>query len=90
MLSLNPVFRIGVMIAIVLIGLSALSWAFPYDVDLSNAPLGLYIGLAGLAAVLWMWLPDKLRTASSSRHSLILIFLIGLIARGAMFLSTPV
>ena len=62
MLSLNPVLRLGVMIAAVLIGLSALSWAFPYDVVLSDAPLGLYVGLAGLAAGLWMWLPDKLRS----------------------------
>ncbi|MEL6416377.1 MAG: hypothetical protein AAFQ15_15695, partial [Pseudomonadota bacterium] len=90
MLSLNPVFRLGVMIAAALIGLSALSWAFPYDVDLSDAPLGLYIGLAGLAAGLWMWLPDKLQSFRASKRSLIFIFLIGLVARGAMFFSTPV
>lgn len=78
------------MIAAALIGLSALSWAFPYEVDLSDAPLGLYIGLAGLAAGLWMWLPDKLRSLRASKRSLILIFLIGLVARGAMLFSTPV
>ena len=90
MLSLNPVLRLGVMIAVVLIGLSALSWAFPFDVDLEEAPLGLYVGLAGLAAGLWMWLPEKLKSGPGSRNSLIIIFIIGLVARGAMFFSTPV
>ena len=90
MLSLNPVLRLGVMIAAALIGLSALSWAFPYDVDLSDAPLGLYVGLAGLAAGLWMWLPHKLKSLPASRNCIIVVFLIGIAARGAMFFSTPV
>ena len=90
MLALNPILRLGVMIAALLIGLSALSWAFPYDVNLSQAPLGLYIGLAALAAALWMWLPGKLKSAPATQNTLIWIFLIGLIARGAMFFSTPV
>lgn len=90
MLSLNPILRLGVMITTALIGLSVLSWAFPYDVDLSTAPLGLYIGLATLAAGVWMWLPGKLRSVSASRDTLVWIFLIGIIARGAMFFSTPV
>ena len=90
MFKLSPFIRIGGMIAIALIGLSALSWAFPYDVDLEQAPLGLYIGVATLAAGLWMWLPAKLNNNRQAYRPLLSILVIGLIARGAMFVSTPV
>lgn len=78
------------MIAAALIGLGALSWAFPYGVDPTQTPLGLYIGVATLAAALWMWLPHHLHRGVTSKTSLFAILIIGIIARGAMFFSTPV
>lgn len=90
MLSLSPFLRIGIMIAIVSIGLSMLSWGFPYGAELNDTPFGLYLGTALIAGALWMWVPPQIKSGESSRSALLCILIIGLVARGTMFLSTPV
>lgn len=90
MLSLSPFLRIGIMIAIVSIGLSMLSWGFPYGAELSDTPFGLYLGIALVAGALWMWIPSKIQAQESSRNTVLCILIIGLFTRCAMFVSTPV
>lgn len=86
----SPILVNGIASAVVLIGLAALSFAFPYGVELQGAPLLPYIGLALLAGGVWALLPKLIHQTQANRRHILVIFAIGLLARGAMMVSTPV
>ena len=71
-------------------GLAALSYGFPYGANLEDTPLYLYTALAMMVGALWVGLPRFLQAAPSAPNLLKAALLLGLIARGAMFFSTPV
>ncbi len=83
-------FWTGLSVTVLMIGLAVLSWQFPYGVDISQAPLPLYISLSVIAGSLLLLLPRIIRRAPASRQVLWGVIVLGLLARGAMFFSAPV
>ncbi len=73
-----------------MIGLAALSHQFPYGVDIEQAPLTLYIGLALVAGALWALLPFQISRPQIMAPALWSVLALGLVMRGAMFYSLPV
>ena len=90
MLAGSPLLRTGLCITVFLIGLAALSYAFPYGGFLEDTPLPLYVTLALLVSALWMVLPRFIGSAEAAPRLLTIALLLGLMARAAMFASTPV
>ncbi|MEM7639255.1 MAG: hypothetical protein AAF269_09335 [Pseudomonadota bacterium] len=88
--TLNPIQRTGCFIAALLIGLSVLSAWFPYGKTIAEMPVLAYIAVALIAGAVWFSLPFQIKAASTRNSSLALILVIGLVARGAMFFSTPI
>lgn len=82
--------HIGLILAALLIGLAGLSFGFPYGAAIADMPLGAYISIALVAGAVWAALPFFLRQESSKRPAILTVFLIGLLMRGAMFVSLPV
>ena len=86
----DPIMRLGGLLLAGMLGLAALSFAFPYGRAIEDMPVIIYVGLALVTGAVWICLPFQIRRASLRRHSLIAIILIGLAMRGAMFFSLPV
>lgn len=82
--------HIGLILAALLIGLAGLSFGFPYGAAIADMPLGAYISIALVAGAVWAALPFILRQEGSQRPAMLTVFLIGLLMRGAMFVSLPV
>ena len=82
--------HIGLILAALVIGLAGLSYGFPYGAAIADMPLEVYIVIALIAGAVWAALPFILRERSSKRPAILMIFLIGLLMRGAMFVSLPV
>ncbi|NQY98727.1 MAG: DUF2029 domain-containing protein [Henriciella sp.] len=80
----------GLILAVLLIGLAGLSLGFPYGAAVADMPLGAYISIALIAGAVWAALPFILGREVSKRPAMLTIFLIGLLMRGAMFVSLPV
>lgn len=89
-MSLNPLLCIGTGIAVLITSLAGLSYSFPYGVDLNDAPLFLYVGLALLTCGVWCLLPGQIKRPNTTQSMFIAAILIGLVMRGSMFLSLPV
>jgi len=90
MADVHPILRIGIMLSVLMIGLAALSYAFPYGVSPADSPLTLYVGIALIAGGLWAFLPFRIRQSGNRMPAFIAILLVGLVMRGAMFASIPV
>ncbi len=90
MIAANPLLRLGFCITVFLVGLAALSHAFPYGARLEDMPLTLYICLALIAGGLWLALPRLIGSGTLAPKLFKVALLLGLIARAAMFVSTPV
>jgi len=86
----GSIFGIGVSLAVLTVGLAALSYGFPYGAALSETPFALYVIVALIASGVWAALPFILRRRQGARSAVLFILLIGLIMRGAMFFSLPV
>lgn len=80
----------GACLSGLMAALAAMSWRFPYEVILEEAPLGLYVGLSILAGGVLLAVSRQLPNAPESRGLVWGVVAFGLLARGAMFLSTPV
>lgn len=90
MAEIHPILRIGILLSVLMIGLAALSYAFPYGVNPADSSLTLYIGIALIAGGLWAFLPLRIRQSGHRVPTIVTILLIGLVMRGAMFASIPV
>ena len=90
MRALSPILKTGGFIAALLIGLSVLSAWFPYGSAIAEMPVLAYIAFALIVGAAWFYLPSQIKAAYPRKSSLTLILLIGLVARGAMFFSSPV
>ncbi|MEL7031993.1 MAG: glycosyltransferase 87 family protein [Pseudomonadota bacterium] len=90
MAAFSPILKTGLCIAVLLIGLSGLSAWFPYGAEITDMPVLAYIGVALLIGAVWFVLPLQIKSKRSQSVSLVAILAIGLIARGAMFFSSPV
>ena len=90
MRALSPMLKTGAFIAALLIGLSVLSAWFPYGSAITDMPVLAYITLTLIVGAAWFFLPSQIKSAHSQKSSLMLILVIGLVARGAMFFSSPV
>jgi len=86
----SPALRTGWCLSAIVVGLAALSFGFPYGVTIQETPLLFYIGLALIAGGLWSYLPRQIGAMHSSGPKIIGVLLIGLVMRGAMFISLPV
>lgn len=73
-----------------MLGLAGLSYSFPYGVDVTQAPLALYITVALFAGGLWALLTFQTRAVKKAAPALWVILALGLFMRGAMFFSIPV
>ena len=90
MARIPPILRIGLFLASLITGLALLSFAFPYGVAIENAPVLLYVGLALIAGGVWALLPTQLKHSNEGSDVFLAAVILGLIMRGALFLSTPV
>lgn len=88
--TLSPILRTGLLIAVTMIGLSILSAWFPYGADISDMPVIAYVAIALLAGGMWVVLPGQIQATRPQQFTILAILMIGLIARGAMFFSSPV
>lgn len=86
----HPLFRSGAVLCVAVIGLTVLSYGFPYGVDPQDAPLALYIGVALVASGVWAVLPFQIRQGRRAPPALWAIIGFGLFMRGAIFFSIPV
>lgn len=90
MSAVSPILRLGIVLTALVVGLAILSYAFPYGTDVAETPLELYIGLALVLSGLWMFLPRLLNRSARGRPTILVILMVGLLMRGAMFVSLPV
>ncbi|MEM9570304.1 MAG: hypothetical protein AAF996_02495 [Pseudomonadota bacterium] len=88
--AVSPVSRIGIGLSVLIFGLAALSYGFPYGVNPADSPLLLYVGLTLVTGGLWAFLPYQIRQSTGAASPLLTIILIGFAMRGSMMLSTPV
>nr|WP_070960032.1 glycosyltransferase 87 family protein [Hyphomonas sp. Mor2] len=88
--AVPPTLRIGAGLTALVVGLAALSYAFPYGLDVKETPLALYIGLALILGGFWACLLRFLGRTEQASGSVLAVLLLGLMMRGAMFLSLPV
>ena len=86
----GPILMSGLGLCLVSIGLTALSFAFPYGIAISDAPLTLYVGLAMLAGVLWVIVAQQISRLDGALPSVFAIVMVGLFLRAVMFVSLPV
>ena len=85
-----PVLSIGLILCVIMIGLAGLSYGFPYGVDVTQAPLTLYVCVALVAGCLWALLSRQIQTARKAAPVVWMILALGLFMRGVMFFSIPV
>ena len=90
MTAARPVVLIGVSLGLFMAGLAALSYRFPYGMAVEDTPLMVYVALTLAAGCLWACLPHQIRCSDQSSNAVVVIILLGLAMRGAMFFSTPV
>jgi hypothetical protein len=82
--------KTGLLLCALVIGLAGLSHAFPYGVDIFDAPLEIYVGLALIAGGMWTLLLLQLKRSDRDAPAIWIVIAIGLAMRAAMFVSEPV
>ena len=82
--------KTGLILCGLVICLAGLSYRFPYGVDMSDAPLGLYVGVALIAGIIWATIAFQIQSSNRKWPSLWVIVAIGLVMRAAMMVSIPV
>lgn len=90
MASTRLILRLGASLTVLLVGLAALSHAFPYGKPPSQTPLLQYVALALVGCGVWACLPRLLTRPAIGRAPVVTVLLLGLAMRGAMFVSLPV
>lgn len=90
MLRVRYFYGVGVCLLGTTALLAGLSHGFPYGASLEASPFALYVVLALIVGGVWAILPTVIGRAEAGRTSILVIVLVGLAMRGAMFLSLPV